>query len=77
VPPDVNQDGQAVMGGLVSPADVRTPTALGSAITGGAIGGVTAGPIGALIGTIVGGLVGALLNNWSERHARQSPISTR
>ena len=77
MPPDVDRNGQAVMGGLVNPADIRTPTALGSAITGGAIGGVTAGPIGALVGTIVGGLIGALLHNWSERHSRQSPISTR
>lgn len=77
MPSDVNQNGQAVVGGLMSPADIRTPVALGSAITGGAIGGVTAGPIGALVGTIVGGVIGALLNNWSERHSHQSPISPR
>jgi hypothetical protein len=62
---------------LLTTSDIRTPTALGSAITGGAIAGWLAGPLGALVGTLVGGLIGALANHWSERRFPQSRTFTQ
>lgn len=50
-----------------------SPSAIGGALTFGAVAGLTLGPLGTVAGLVVGGTVGELLDRYVDDHPTTRP----